>query len=63
MSNQRFLVIFTLAILSSLAGLSFFTTTSAQTSKTIIRRLTLVKQPVEISYELNGPTEVYKPLA
>lgn len=54
MNNRKFTVVLTLVTLLVIIEPSFITTTSAQNNKTIIRRLTLVEQPVEIAYEING---------
>ena len=54
MNNRKFTVVLTLVTLLVIIEPSFITSTSAQNNKTIIRCLTLVEQPVEIAYELNG---------
>ena len=55
MSKARFAITLALVTLSVFTiEKSDFGTTSGQNNKSIIRRLTLTKEPVEISYEFNG---------
>lgn len=55
MSKGRFAITLALATLSVFPiETSVLSTQSAQNNKMIIRRFTLVKEPIEISYELNG---------